>query len=161
MLLSLEMINLDSRTFCQGIIRSGLSWVASTWFAWRLMVTVRSCQFLLHRQLPANICMGPTTVVHWKQKYAFARPSKPQHMGRTLKHSREGELKPQDAMHRDNCCPSTCHWKKDRNYTRNVTLSDTRFGAVRTFFHHQSFSREWIRKSFLIRSDLHTIMCVL
>ena len=51
--------------------------------------------------------------------------------------------------------------EKDRNYTRNVTLSDTRFGAVRTFFHHQSFSREWIRKSFLIRSDLHTIMCVL
>ena len=55
---------------------------------------------------------GSDNVVHWKQKYAFARPSKPQHMGRTLKHSREGELKPQDAMHRDNCCPFTCHWKK-------------------------------------------------
>ena len=34
--------------------------------------------------------------------------SKPQHMGRTLKHSRAGEFNPQDATHRDNSSPSNC-----------------------------------------------------
>ena len=75
--LLVEVVILDSVTFSKDIIRSGFARVGwdQDGLASRLMVTVRSCQFLLHCQLPPNI-WGPTTAVHWKQamqKYAFAR----------------------------------------------------------------------------------------
>ena len=120
---SLEMVILNSK----GIIRSGFTWVRRVASRWSGLKTNGDSVQL---PVPATLSitgqhMGADNGCTSHAKVCLCQ-SKPQHMGRTLKHSSQGGFNPQNATHRDNYnCPFlyNVELKRDRDYLRNVALS--------------------------------------
>ena len=102
---SLDMVILDSK----GIIRSGFTWVRRVASRWSGLKTNGDSVQL---PVPATLSITGQHMGADNSRTSHAKvclcQSKPQHMGRTLKHSSQGGFNPQDATHRDNCNSSNC-----------------------------------------------------